>query len=136
VLIEIPQGIKTFWVYLKDLLENYFKLSIISLKNSYEKIDFQNTILHLFKSYASLFPGEIFPKWFMKVALLKRCLKMNFRYCFIKFILWFLKDYFQNPNPILHYANKALWPIYKVLLEKMFYYENLFLTILKCCFDF
>jgi hypothetical protein len=33
VLIENLQRFKTFWVYLKALLENYFKLSIIFLKN-------------------------------------------------------------------------------------------------------
>jgi hypothetical protein len=27
-LIEISQGFKTFWVYLKALIENYFKSSI------------------------------------------------------------------------------------------------------------
>jgi hypothetical protein len=31
------QGFKTFWAYLKALLENYFKLSIILLKNLLEK---------------------------------------------------------------------------------------------------
>jgi hypothetical protein len=40
VLLEmtgISQGFKTFWVYLKTLLENYFKLSIIFLKNFLEE---------------------------------------------------------------------------------------------------
>jgi hypothetical protein len=36
-MIEISQGFKTFLVYLKALLENYFKPSIIFLKNLFEK---------------------------------------------------------------------------------------------------
>jgi hypothetical protein len=36
-MIEISQGFKTFWAYLKALLENYFKPSIIFLKNLFEK---------------------------------------------------------------------------------------------------
>jgi hypothetical protein len=44
VLIEISEGIKTFWVYLKDLLEKLFQTFYYSLKNSFEKIEFQNTI--------------------------------------------------------------------------------------------
>jgi hypothetical protein len=35
-LLEIHKDLKTFWVYLKALLENYFKLSIIFLKNFFE----------------------------------------------------------------------------------------------------
>jgi hypothetical protein len=31
----------------------------------------------------------------------------------------------------LHLANKALWPIYKVFIESLFYYENCLLTVLK-----
>jgi hypothetical protein len=34
---EISQGFKNFWVYLKALLEKYIKLSIIFLKNFFEK---------------------------------------------------------------------------------------------------
>jgi hypothetical protein len=37
VLIENSQRFITFWVYLKALLENHFKLSIIFLKNLFEK---------------------------------------------------------------------------------------------------
>jgi hypothetical protein len=37
VLIEISQGFKTFWVYLKALFENYLKSSIYFLKNLFEK---------------------------------------------------------------------------------------------------
>jgi hypothetical protein len=62
VLIEISQGFKSFRVYLKDLLEKLFQTFYYSLKYSFEKIECQNTILHLLKSYASSFAKEIFPK--------------------------------------------------------------------------
>jgi hypothetical protein len=35
--------------YLKDLLEKLYQTFFYSLKNSFEKIKFQNTILYLFK---------------------------------------------------------------------------------------
>jgi hypothetical protein len=40
VLIEISQGIKTFWVYLEVLLEKLFRTFYYSLNNSFEKIEF------------------------------------------------------------------------------------------------
>jgi hypothetical protein len=49
MLIEISQGIKTFCAYLKDLLEKVFQTFYYSLKNYFAKIEFQNTILYLFK---------------------------------------------------------------------------------------
>jgi hypothetical protein len=61
-LIEISQGIKTFSVYLKALLEKLFQTLYSSLKNSFEKIGFQNTTLHLLESYASFIAKEVFPK--------------------------------------------------------------------------
>jgi hypothetical protein len=61
VLIEISQGI-FFLIYLKALLEKTFQTFYYSLKNSFEKIRFQNTILYLFKSYASIFAKEILYK--------------------------------------------------------------------------
>jgi hypothetical protein len=36
-MIEISQGFKTFWVYLKALFENYLKSSIYILENFFEK---------------------------------------------------------------------------------------------------
>jgi hypothetical protein len=36
-MIEISQGFKTFWVYLKASFENYLKSSIYFLKNFFEK---------------------------------------------------------------------------------------------------
>jgi hypothetical protein len=63
--------------YLKALLEKPIQTFYYSLKNSIEKIRFQNTILFLFKSYASIFARKYFTKWFIsnKVALPKVCLK-------------------------------------------------------------
>jgi hypothetical protein len=62
-LIEISQGFKTFWVYIKDLLEKLFQ-TFIPLQNSFEEIEFQNTILKLYQTYASLFAKENIYKMF------------------------------------------------------------------------
>jgi hypothetical protein len=61
-------------IYLKALLEKPFQTFYYSLKNSIEKIRFQNTIL--FKPYASIFAKEIPTKGFIsnKVAMPKACL--------------------------------------------------------------
>jgi hypothetical protein len=45
VLIEISQAFKTFWVNFKALLSKKYYF----LKNSFEKIEYQNTILYLSK---------------------------------------------------------------------------------------
>jgi hypothetical protein len=43
-LIEISQGFKTFWVYLKALIEKLFQTSNCFLKNFFEEIKYQNII--------------------------------------------------------------------------------------------
>jgi hypothetical protein len=54
-MIGISQRFKTFWVYLKDLLEKYFKLSIIFLKNLlWEKPKIKYYFLAFNQPYASL----------------------------------------------------------------------------------
>jgi hypothetical protein len=53
VLIEISQRIKTFDL-LKSIITKPFQTFYYFLKNSFEKIRFQNTILCYFKSYASI----------------------------------------------------------------------------------
>jgi hypothetical protein len=40
-----------------------------------------------------------------KVALLKMCLKMNFRILFYEVFFHDFKELIENPNFILHYAN-------------------------------
>jgi hypothetical protein len=61
--IEFSQGLKTFLVYIKDLLEKLFQTFLCCLmRNLLEKINFQNIILHLFKSYASILAMELFTK--------------------------------------------------------------------------
>jgi hypothetical protein len=45
-------------VYLKALLEKPFQTFYYFLKNSFEKIRFQNTLLCYFKSYASILAKE------------------------------------------------------------------------------
>jgi hypothetical protein len=57
VLIEISQGIKLFDLF-RNLIRKPFQTFFYSLKNSFEKIRFQNTILYLFKHYASIFANE------------------------------------------------------------------------------
>jgi hypothetical protein len=47
-----------FLHYSKTLLEKPFQTFYYSLKNSFEEIEFQNTILFLFKYYASTFAKE------------------------------------------------------------------------------
>jgi hypothetical protein len=54
VLIEISKGIKTFGLF-KGLFRKTISNFYYSVKNSIEKIRFQNTNLHLFKSYASFY---------------------------------------------------------------------------------
>jgi hypothetical protein len=36
----------------------------------------------------------------------------------------------------LHYANKNPWPFHIDFMESCFNFENLFITILYCCFEF
>jgi hypothetical protein len=68
VLIQILQGFKTFCVYLKALLEKLFQTCYFPLKNFWENESFQNTILQLLKSYASLFAKE----WFTERVMLNK----------------------------------------------------------------
>jgi hypothetical protein len=54
----------------------------------------------------------------------------------IKYFPWFQRIILKTLILFLNYANKALWPIYKILLKKMFNYENMFLTDLKGYVEF
>jgi hypothetical protein len=60
--LKFHRELKLFLVYLKALLEKLFQTLYSSLKNSFEKIGFQNTTLHLLESYASFIAKEVFPK--------------------------------------------------------------------------
>jgi hypothetical protein len=54
----------------------------------------------------------------MKFAMPKECLKINFRNYFYKVYSLILKGIILKTLIIfLHYANKALWPNYKVFIE-------------------
>jgi hypothetical protein len=44
----------------------------------------------------------------IKFAFQKPCLKMNFKYYFLKAFFSYSKGVFQNPNSILQYASKML----------------------------
>jgi hypothetical protein len=63
-------------IYLKALLEKPFQTLFYSLKNSFEKIRFQNTILNLFKPMQACLQKKFY-KWFIlnEVALPKTYLK-------------------------------------------------------------
>jgi hypothetical protein len=66
-------------IYLKALLEKPIQTFYYSLKNSIEKIRFQNTILFLFKSYASIFARKYFTNGLcqIKFTISKRYLKIK-----------------------------------------------------------
>jgi hypothetical protein len=58
-MIGNSQGFKTFLVYLKALLENYFKLSIIFLRNLFEKnLKSKYYFPSFIQTYASLLAKE------------------------------------------------------------------------------
>jgi hypothetical protein len=89
-MIGISQGFKTFWVYLKALLENYFKLSIIFLKNFFEKDQVS-------KYYFPILYSNLW-KHFRKGIVLQNDYKVFYakgrfekyisKTIFVKFILW------------------------------------------------
>jgi hypothetical protein len=61
---------------------------------------------------------------------------MNFKCYFIKVFLRISKDYLENPNTTLHFANKALMAQIRNSLETLFLSKNTFPAILVCGFDF
>jgi hypothetical protein len=60
VLIEISQGIKFFCfkIFIRKTISNF----LLFLEQLYEKIESQNIILHLPKTYANSFAKEIITK--------------------------------------------------------------------------
>jgi hypothetical protein len=81
---------------LKALLENYFKPSIIFLK------DFS----------ASFLQKKSLTKGFIKLSLPKDCLKILFQKLSYKDLSLILKrDYLKSKSYLL-YANKNLWPFH------------------------
>jgi hypothetical protein len=105
---------------LKALLENYFKPSIIFLKN------FSASLLAKEKSY----------KVFYKAFLPRDCLKSIFQKLSYKGPSLILKRDYSKSNFYLQYANKSPWPIHIDFMESCFIYENLFVTVLYCYFEF
>jgi hypothetical protein len=75
VLCEKSQGIKTFCVYIKEMLQKLFQTFLCCLRNFFEKIKFQNIISHLFKHDASISLRNYFSKGFISLILLEMCLK-------------------------------------------------------------
>jgi hypothetical protein len=94
---------------LRALVENYFKPSIISLK------DFSANLLAKEKPY------KVFYK---KLSLPKDCLKSIFQKLSFKSFSLILKRDYPKSNFYLHYANKSLWPFHMVFIESCFIYEN------------
>jgi hypothetical protein len=64
--LKFHRDLKTFWVYLKDLLENHFKLSIISWKTHLRKWKFSNTILFLSNLCKHICTGSIYKMIYFK----------------------------------------------------------------------
>jgi hypothetical protein len=84
-MIGNSQGFKTFWVYLKALLENYFKLSIIFLKNFFEKGQVSKYYFVLFKPMQRDIYKIIYKVFYVKGLFEKYISKT----IFVKFILLF-----------------------------------------------
>jgi hypothetical protein len=98
VLIENPQGFKTFWVYFKALFENYLKSSIYFLKNFFEKDRLSKYYFLAFNQpYASLLAKEMSYKVIYKVFYAKECLKNIFQKLFCKSLFLDLKGLFLKP---------------------------------------
>jgi hypothetical protein len=77
-MIGNSQGFKTFWVYLKALLENYFKLSIIFLKNFFEKDQVSKYYFPFFiQTYASLLAKEWVTNVFYLVKIVFKKIKFE-----------------------------------------------------------
>jgi hypothetical protein len=60
----------------------------------------------------------------------------EFQMLFYKSISSYFKDYLENPNTTLHFANKALMAQIRNFLETLFLSKNPFPAVLVCGFDF
>jgi hypothetical protein len=135
-MIGNSQGFKKFCVYLKNLLVNYFKLSIIFLKNLFEK------------NLKSKYYFSCFYSTLCKPACRERSYKSIYKECFAN--LWlsanlnyrFIKYYFpifleridfKTVFSIFLMQAKLLYYAHKVLFKNIFYFENMFLNGLKHC---
>jgi hypothetical protein len=95
------------------------------------RIKFPNAI-----SSARLLAKEMSSECFIKLSMPKECLKSIFqKLCCKSFSLILKRDYLK-PKFYLHYANKNPWQIHIVFIESCFNYENMFITVLYCCFEF
>jgi hypothetical protein len=102
VLIENSQEFKFFWDYLKALVENYFKLSIISRRTSLRKPSIKSIIFYFIQTYASYAcKGMKFQKIY-KDCISELRLRLILNYYFTKYyFLHFSKKCFLNPNSII-----------------------------------
>jgi hypothetical protein len=97
VLIEISQGIKTFWVYLKGLLEKYFKLSIITWRSYFEKIGFQNTIFAFIQILCKLICKGNISKMIHKSCITEKVFEKDFQILFYKVFTLIAKELIWKP---------------------------------------
>jgi hypothetical protein len=68
--LKIHRDLKTFWVYLRALFENYFKLSILLEEPLWENERFQKCYFPSFiQTYASLLAEKWITKVFIKIVL-------------------------------------------------------------------
>jgi hypothetical protein len=120
-MIENLQRIKTFWVYLKALLENYFKLLLFFLKNFFEKDQVPKYYFPLlYSNLCKLACKGVNLKCvlFSKDCILKTEFERWFQTLFYKALFLISKDFIFKPYFYFCYASKVLLPIHKVLLEK------------------
>jgi hypothetical protein len=100
VLIEISQEFKTFWVYLKTLLENYFKLSIISWRTPLRKNQISKCyFLSFIQTYASVLAKEWITKvlYLLKVVSFKTMMKIDLQLLLYKILFSYFQGLFSKP---------------------------------------
>jgi hypothetical protein len=100
VLIEISQEFKTFWVYSKTLLENYFKLSIISWRTPLRKIQISKCyFLSFIQTYASLLVKEWITKvlYLLKVISFKTMMKIDLQLLLYQILFPYFQGLFSKP---------------------------------------
>jgi hypothetical protein len=139
VMIEISQGFKTFWVYLKVLLENHFKLLFISWRTPLRK---QNIKILFSFFYSNLCKLACKGMVYKNVILVKGCflklwLGIIFKVLFYKSIISYFKDLFLK-TLILFYVMQAktIGSIKNFLGNLVLFLKTSFLTGLKHCVDF
>jgi hypothetical protein len=124
-MIGNSQGFKTFWIYSKALLENYFKLSIIFLRNLLEKnLKSKYHFLAFNQLYASLLAKDCFTKFalFNMGYFFQTIIECVSQSLFYKPLFhYFRKNRVQTPF-LLFYASKAITLNWDLLLKTLLWF--------------